>query len=203
MKGFIKKYKKVFIVISIILCVLIVFLIGKFCIDILLAEKVQEEEVEFNSESYVGIADSEEELEAIKTQQPDTKTSPIYIIYKGEEKKYDIVHQEEMSVKRIISSIAKIIGYSIGSNKIEIGEVNDIKIDFTKNAAPFDVSVHLETSQRKYDMQNQVDIARCVFDSLKKTLKANFGEDKEIYYSVDGKDIEIPGMQKIKKNQPY
>ena len=207
MKNFIEKHKKILIIkLSIVLLLIIIYL-GYICIKILSSEKTYTEQAVLTDDAFTGI--SEGEVDNTTSSDENTinysneKQSPIYIIYKGEEKAFKMLHSEDMTVARIIDSIGKIIGYNIICNSIEIGEKDAIMVDFSDKAAPFNIDVHLETNNKAYEMYDKVDIAKCVFDSINKSIKANLGENKKIYYSVNGKNIEIPGMEKINKNKAY
>ena len=207
MKDFVKKHKKLIIIIITMIAISIVIFLGYLCIKVLSSEKTYTEQSVLTDDTFIGI--SEGEVDTTTSSDENTinysneKESPIYIIYKGEEKAFKMLHSEDMTVARIIDCIGKIIGDNISYNSIEIGERNGIMIDFKENGAPFDISIHLETNDKSYEMYEQTDIAKCIFDSIKRSVKANLGEDKQIYYSVNGQDIEIPGMEKIDKDKAY
>lgn len=207
MKNFIEKHKKILIITLSIVLLLIIIYLGHICIKILSSEKTYKEQAVLTDDTFSGI--SEGEVDNTTSSDENTinysneKQSPIYIIYKGEEKAFKMLHSEDITVARIIDSIGKIIGYNIICNSIEIGEKDGIIVDFSDKAAPFNIDVHLETNNKAYEMYDKLDIAKCVFDSINKSIKANFGENKKIYYSVNGQNIEIPGMEKINKNKPY
>ena len=60
------------------------------------------------------------------------------------------------------------------------------------------------TSMREsLDGYTQAQVAKCIFDSIKLTVKANYGQEKEVTYSVDKNNIEIDGLNKIQKNKIY
>lgn len=207
MKDFVKKHKKLIIIVVTMLLISIVIFLGYLCIKVLSSEKTHTEQSILTDDTFSGI--SEGEVDNTTSSDENTinysneKQSPIYIIYKGEEKAFKMLHSEDITVARIIDSIGKIIGYNIICNSIEIGEKDGIIVDFSDKAAPFNIDVHLETNNKAYEMYDKLDIAKCVFDSINKSIKANFGENKKIYYSVNGQNIEIPGMEKINKNKPY
>lgn len=207
MKNFIEKHKKILIITLSIVLLLIIIYLGYICIKILSSEKTYKEQAVLTDDAFTGI--SEGEVDNTTSSDENTinysneKQSPIYIIYKGEEKAFKMLHSEDITVARIIDSIGKIIGYNIICNSIEIGEKDGIIVDFSDKAAPFNIDVHLETNNKAYEMYDKLDIAKCVFDSINKSIKANFGENKKIYYSVNGQNIEISGMEKINKNKPY
>lgn len=207
MKNFIEKHKKILIITLSIVLLLIIIYLGHICIKILSSEKTYKEQAVLTDDTFSGI--SEGEVDNTTSSDENTinysneKQSPIYIIYKGEEKAFKMLHSEDITVARIIDSIGKIIGYNIICNSIEIGEKDGIIVDFSDKAAPFNIDVHLETNNKAYEMYDKLDIAKCVFDSINKSIKANFGENKKIYYSVNGQNIEISGMEKINKNKPY
>lgn len=207
MKNFIEKHKKIIIITLSIVLLLIIIYLGYICIKILSSEKTYKEQAVLTDDAFTGI--SEGEVDNTTSSDENTinysneKQSPIYIIYKGEEKAFKMLHSEDITVARIIDSIGKIIGYNIICNSIEIGEKDGIIVDFSDKAAPFNIDVHLETNNKAYEMYDKLDIAKCVFDSINKSIKANFGENKKIYYSVNGQNIEISGMEKINKNKPY
>lgn len=207
MKDFIKKHSKLLIIIITLVVISIILILGYLCIKVLSSEKTYTEQAILTDDTFVGISEGEVDNSTSSDENiinySNEKQSPIYIIYKGEEKAFKMLHSEDVTVARIIDCIGKIIGYTIRYNSIEIGEKNGIMIDFKENGAPFDISVHLETNDKAYEIYEQTDIAKCIFDSIKRTVNANFGENKKIYYSVNGQDIEISGMEKIDKDKAY
>lgn len=113
---------------------------------------------------------------------------------------------KEEQVKSLISSISDSIGYKIDINSIEAVE-NKIKIDFANSAAPFELqNSYNSESTKKYMITNENFVAKTIFDSINKTLKSYFGEETEIYFSVNSENINIENTIltiNIDMNKPY
>ncbi len=126
--------------------------------------------------------------------------------YLGVSLKIDKNSSKEDQVKELISGISKHTGYKININSIVI-EDNKIKIDFNKNAAPFENEESFEeTDDIRYTITSKSLVPKTIFDSINKTLKSYFGKDTEVYFSVDSENINIEDERfpvNIDKLTPY
>ena len=105
--------------------------------------------------------------------------------------KIDKSASKEEQIRSLISSISSTIGYQIELNSVKV-EDNKIKIDFSKDYAPFEVieSYNQSNSQLYYISSDNV-VAKTIFDSINKTLKSYFGENTETYFSGNSENINI------------
>ena len=120
--------------------------------------------------------------------------------------KIDKESSEEEQIKSLLSEISKSIGYIIDINNIEI-DGNKIKIDFADTGAPFDLNnKDLQIEIPTYFITSESLVAKTIFDSIDKTLKSYFGNNTEIYFSVNQENINIKNELlniDINKNNPY
>ena len=108
----------------------------------------------------------------------------------------------EEQAQELISAISDATGYKIEINSININS-NTIKIDFSKNAAPFELeNSYLNTGSEQYYISSDSIVAKTLFDSITKTLKSYFSTINEVYYSVDSENIELEDL-KIDSTKPY
>lgn len=141
-----------------------------------------------NSGIYVGVTENEKDNYLFVSIKIDKTTS------------------KENQIKSLISEIATSIGYKIDINSIEVDK-DIIKIDFSDTGAPFELeNSYSQTNSQKYYITSNYLVAKTIFDSINKTLKSYFGENTEIYFSVNQENINITNEIlniDINKNNPY
>lgn len=113
---------------------------------------------------------------------------------------------KEGSVKALIQGISDAIGYTIEVNSVSV-EGNNIKIDFSSSYAPQEYEAsYFGFGSEAYHILSSNGVAKTIFDSINKTLKNQFGEDTNVYYSIDDNDILIDNITpiiQINKNEVY
>ena len=163
-----------------------------------------EEEMNQRREYVQNILDTQESI--VENVLIEDQYAPISIVLEnGEVITYQLGYKGDMSVSLLVEAIGNIIGYEIKVNNIDIGNRTLIKIDFSREGAPFNIDTHINGEATRLDLNDytQAQVAKCVFDSIKLTVKANYGQEKEVIYSVDKSNIEIEGLDKIQKNKIY
>ena len=109
---------------------------------------------------------------------------------------------KENQIKALISEISSAICYKIDINNIEI-DGNKIKIDLSKNSAPFELeNSYTPSDDQKYFITSKLYVAKTIFDSINKTLKSYFGYETEVYFSADSENIELESIS-IDSSKPY
>lgn len=213
------KKKPLLIGIAIVILLILAFSGIYYMLEIM--EKFQTE----NDETYYGnmirmleAKPTQEEMEARKKQidemiatQEDIienvaiedDYAPIILVTEEGSKIYYLGYQQELNISMLVEAVGLLIHKEIQVNEIRIGDQNSIKIDFSKEGAPVNQEVYVESEFSKYIIEDNTKAAKCIFDSIKETIQANLGEGKNIYYSVDGKDINIEGLEIIKTSHPY
>ena len=120
------------------------------------------------------------------------------VIYLGTHSQYEpftiilnkSLPKEELA-KEIISKISSIISYNIDINSISFND-NNIYVDFSKNAAPFNIETSsIETEKKLYSIYGYDNLVYTIFDSIYKSFTAYFGIDYNIYFSVESENILI------------
>lgn len=113
---------------------------------------------------------------------------------------------EEDQILELINSISKIIGYKININKITISN-NEIHIDFSESAAPFEtVSSYYGDGNEKYFINTESSLSKTIFDSINKTLLLYLGNNMQVFFSVNDENISINENSRqisINKNIDY
>ena len=120
------------------------------------------------------------------------------VIYLGTHSQYEpftvilnkSLSKEELG-KEIISKISSAISYNIEINSIKFEDKN-IYIDFSNNAAPFNIEEsYIETEKKLYSIYGYDNLVYTVFDSIYKSFTSYFGTDYNIYFSVNSENILI------------
>lgn len=108
--------------------------------------------------------------------------------YKQISAKYNDTAQKQEQIKRILEKIGIELGYKIEINNIEITN-EKIVIDFKSTGAPVNDGAYFGGETQELFVGDYTTLVYRIFDSIKETLQAHFGEDIKIYYVVDGKDM--------------
>ena len=213
-----KIFKKISIILAIVLILLLVgYLIYLFAFQ----EKLELEEEKDSFENIARVLEeqpSEKQLEERKQYVEDLKASgndiventliedhyaSIHLKTESGEETYQLGYTGELNIRMLVETIGYMFSSNIQVNQIQIGEKNSIKIDLSSKKAPFQTDEYVDSDYKKYFIEDKAELAKCLFDSIKETIKANFGQEKDVYYSVDGQDITIEGLPTIKANQAY
>jgi preprotein translocase subunit SecG len=99
--------------------------------------------------------------------------------------KLDLKVSDEEKVQTLISTIGKYIGYNIDINSVSVQE-NQIAIDFNSDAAPFELdNSYIGQGSEMYQIYSSNGVSTVIFDSITETLKFHFGNETEVYFTVD------------------
>ena len=120
------------------------------------------------------------------------------VIYLGTHSQYEpftIVLDKSLSneelAKNIILKISNIISYNIEVNSIKF-ENKNIYIDFSNNAAPFNIEgSYIESEKKLYSIYGYDNLVYTIFNSIYKTFTSYFGTDYNIYFSINSENILI------------
>lgn len=137
-------------------------------------------------------------VEGPKKELPDeTEKISLYLgkgeAYKQIDAKYNSSSEKNEQVKRIIEKIGIAIGYKIETTSIKIDN-NKIYIDFKATSAPFNDSAYIGQESEGVFIENYKDLVYETFESINKTLKSCYGENTEVYYTVEGREINITNI---------
>lgn len=120
------------------------------------------------------------------------------VIYLGTHSQYELftivldksLINEDLG-KSIISKISSAISYNIEINSIKF-ENKNIYIDFSNNAAPFNIEEsYIESEKKLYSIYGYENIVYTIFDSIYKSFTSYFGSDYNIYFSVNSENVLI------------
>ena len=120
------------------------------------------------------------------------------VIYLGTHSQYEpftIVLDKSLAnedlAQNIILNISNIISYNIEINSIKFEDKN-IYIDFSNNAAPFNIEGNYIDSEKKlYSIYGYDNLTYTIFNSIYKTFSSYFGTDYNIFFSVNSENILI------------
>ena len=120
------------------------------------------------------------------------------VIYLGTHSQYEpftIVLDKSLSneelTKSIISNISNLINYKIELNNVTFKDKN-IYIDFSNNYAPFNINGSIiESEERLYSVYGNDNLVYTIFDSISKSLTSYFGNEYNIFFSVNSENINI------------
>ncbi len=119
---------------------------------------------------------------------------------------YEVEYDENLSTieqaQFLIKEIGDFIGYSIIVNDISNGK-GCMAIDFSKNSAPFnDIDTHI--GNEKMFIYDRESLIYTIFNSIKETLQKHFGENMDVWYTVDSEEIKFDAFNiTIDLEQPF
>lgn len=135
-----------------------------------------EENQEYNTTIYIGTEDNFEEF----TVNIDKSGSATY------------------QASQILEAIGDILGYRLIANDITDGK-GGMTIDFNSNSAPFNTNDSY-IGNEQYTTND--DLAFTIFDSIEKTLQEYFGQNLDVWFSLDSGSITINDVT-IPITEPY
>lgn len=136
-----------------------------------------EENQEYNTTIYTGTEDNFEEFNL----DIDKSGSSTY------------------QASQILEAIGDILGYRLIANDITDGK-GGMTIDFNSNSAPFNTNDSY-IGNEQYTTTND-DLAFTIFDSIEKTLQEYFGQNLDVWFSLDSGSITINDVT-IPITEPY
>ena len=136
-----------------------------------------EENQEYNTIIYIGTEDNFEEFNL----NIDKSGSATY------------------QASQILEAIGDILGYRLIANDITDGK-GGMTIDFNSNSAPFNTNDSY-IGNEQYTTTND-DLAFTIFDSIEKTLQEYFGQNLDVWFSLDSGSITINDVT-IPITEPY
>ena len=136
-----------------------------------------EENQEYNTTIYIGTEDNFEEFNL----DIDKSGSSTY------------------QASQILEAIGDILGYRLIANDITDGK-GGMTIDFNSNSAPFNTNDSY-IGNEQYTTTND-DLAFTIFDSIEKTLQEYFGQNLDVWFSLDSGSITINDVT-IPITEPY
>ena len=136
-----------------------------------------EENQEYNTTIYTGTEDNFEEFNL----DIDKSGSATY------------------QASQILEAIGDILGYRLIANDITDGK-GGMTIDFNSNSAPFNTNDSY-IGNEQYTTTND-DLAFTIFDSIEKTLQEYFGQNLDVWFSLDSGSITINDVT-IPITEPY
>ena len=111
----------------------------------------------------------------------------------------DILYILDLCDPRIlIEAIGDILGYRLIANDITDGK-GGMTIDFNSNSAPFNTNDSY-IGNEQYTTND--DLAFTIFDSIEKTLQEYFGQNLDVWFSLDSGSITINDVT-IPITEPY
>lgn len=135
-----------------------------------------EENQEYNTTIYIGTEDNFEEFNL----NIDKSGSATY------------------QASQILEAIGDILGYRLIANDITDGK-GGMTIDFNSNSAPFNTNDSY-IGNEQYTTND--DLAFTIFDSIEKTLQEYFGQNLDVWFSLDSGSITINDVT-IPITEPY
>ena len=135
-----------------------------------------EENQEYNTTIYTGTEDNFEEFNL----DIDKSGSSTY------------------QASQILEAIGDILGYRLIANDITDGK-GGMTIDFNPNSAPFNTNDSY-IGNEQYTTND--DLAFTIFDSIEKTLQEYFGQNLDVWFSLDSGSITINDVT-IPITEPY
>lgn len=135
-----------------------------------------EENQEYNTTIYIATEDNFEEF----TVNIDESGSATY------------------QASQILEAIGDILGYRLIANDITDGK-GGMTIDFNSNSAPFNTNDSY-IGNEQYTTND--DLAFTIFDSIEKTLQEYFGQNLDVWFSLDSGSITINDVT-IPITEPY
>ena len=136
-----------------------------------------EENQEYNTTIYIGTEDNFEEFNL----NIDKSGSATY------------------QASQILEAIGDILGYRLIANDITDGK-GGMTIDFNSNSAPFNTNDSY-IGNEQYTTTND-NLAFTIFDSIEKTLQEYFGQNLDVWFSLDSGSITINDVT-IPITEPY
>lgn len=136
-----------------------------------------EENQEYNTTIYTGTEDNFEEFNL----DIDKSGSSTY------------------QASQILEAIGDILGYRLIANDITDGK-GGMTIDFNSNSAPFNTNDSY-IGNEQYTTTND-NLAFTIFDSIEKTLQEYFGQNLDVWFSLDSGSITINDVT-IPITEPY
>ncbi len=136
-----------------------------------------EENQEYNTTIYTGTEDNFEEFNL----NIDKSGSATY------------------QASQILEAIGDILGYRLIANDITDGK-GGMTIDFNSNSAPFNTNDSY-IGNEQYTTTND-NLAFTIFDSIEKTLQEYFGQNLDVWFSLDSGSITINDVT-IPITEPY
>ena len=136
-----------------------------------------EENQEYNTTIYIGTEDNFEEFNL----NIDKSGSATY------------------QASQILETIGDILGYRLIANDITDGK-GGMTIDFNSNSAPFNTNDSY-IGNEQYTTTND-NLAFTIFDSIEKTLQEYFGQNLDVWFSLDSGSITINDVT-IPITEPY
>ena len=136
-----------------------------------------EENQEYNTTIYIGTEDNFEEFN-LNIDKSDSAT---------------------YQASQILEAIGDILGYRLIANDITDGK-GGMTIDFNSNSAPFNTNDSY-IGNEQYTTTND-DLAFTIFDSIEKTLQEYFGQNLDVWFSLDSGSITINDVT-IPITEPY
>ena len=135
------------------------------------------------------------------------------VIYLGTHSQYEpmtvvleMPESQEKFIENVIAKISSLIGYTIAINSVTISDTN-IYLDFSSQYAPFNIeNSKIDSDEPLYSLYGSENIIYTIFDSIAKTLSSYFGNEYNIYFSVDSTNINISINDfnlKINSSTPY
>ena len=136
-----------------------------------------EENQEYNTTIYIGTEDNFEEFN-LNIDKSDSAT---------------------YQASQILEAIGDILGYRLIANDITDGK-GGMTIDFNSNSAPFNTNDSY-IGNEQYTTTND-NLAFTIFDSIEKTLQEYFGQNLDVWFSLDSGSITINDVT-IPITEPY
>ena len=139
-----------------------------------------------------------------ETDENEEYNTTIYIGTENNFKEFKVNIDKNASVtsqaSQILNSIGDILGYRLIANDIANGK-GGMTVDFNSSSAPFNTNDSYIGNEQYTTTDNQ-DLAFTIFDSIEKTLQEYFGQNLDVWFSLDSGSITIDNIT-IPITEPY
>lgn len=175
----------------VIIIIVVLLIIG----GIFLYQKSKDTETNHNNENTVNF------------ENINTVEGTIYVGYENTYIEFNVEYNKNLETidqaKFLIQEIGNAIGYKIIVNDITSGK-GGMSIDFSSEGAPFNDTDTYVGNERQHIFDRET-LIYTIFDSIKETLQKHFGENMDVWYTVDNlKEIEFEQFNfKIAPYTPY
>lgn len=136
-------------------------------------------------------------------QQNEENNTTIYIGTEGNFTEFKIDIDKDGSptyqASQILESIGDILGYRLIANDITDGK-GGMTVDFNASSAPFN-TYDSYIGNEQYTVSDD-NLAFTIFDSIEKTLQEYFGQNLDVWFSLDSGSITIDDIH-IPITEPY
>lgn len=139
--------------------------------------------------------------EPVSAPVSDTVGGEAYFyIGRGEDyRKIGVGYEGELTEDMLIEKMAKVTGWNLALSGSVILENNSMSVDFSKESSAY---TGADNGNESFKIENKDNLICTILDSVAYSLKNNFGEELEIYYSCEGEEIEVNG-KKISTQEAY